>query len=81
LVQRLAGPANSGNPDPAPCSPVWLTNNLMEKVSAYDATIFERADMWWMFVNIKGHSNASSWDELHIFMPLHRSATTGARMR
>lgn len=41
--------------------------NLMQDVSAYDVTLFEHDDTWWIFVNIEDPDGASSWDELHLF--------------
>ncbi|MGC4002663.1 MAG: hypothetical protein QM811_05810 [Pirellulales bacterium] len=40
---------------------------LMNDVSAVDATLHERDGRWWMFVNLREHPGASSWDELHLF--------------
>ena len=40
---------------------------LMNDISAYDATLIELDGTWWMFVNVKEHDGASSWDELHLF--------------
>ncbi len=40
---------------------------LMENVSAYDATLFEYNDTWWLFANISEHECASTWDELCLF--------------
>ena len=40
---------------------------LMENVFAYDATLFEHNDMWWLFANIREHECASTWDELCLF--------------
>jgi hypothetical protein len=41
--------------------------NLMENISAVDATVFQYKDRWWMFVNMVENSNASTWDELFLF--------------
>jgi hypothetical protein len=39
---------------------------LMPNVLAVDATLFEYALRWWMFVNIAS-KGGSTWDELHLF--------------
>ena len=51
---------------------VWKHHaNIMEGVSAYDSTLFEKDGVWWMFANIKERDGASSWDELHLFYADH----------
>jgi hypothetical protein len=44
---------------------------LMENVSAYDATLLEHNDTWWLFANVREHEGASSWDELCLFSSDH----------
>lgn len=44
-----------------------FVHNLMEDISAYDATLVEHDNFWWMFVNIQQDPRLSSWDELFIF--------------
>jgi len=44
-----------------------LECKLMENVAAYDATLFEHNDTWWLFANIREHECASDWDELYLF--------------
>jgi len=47
---------------------VWeFECNLMENLSAYDATLFEYNNMWWLFVTVREHQGASTWDELCLF--------------
>ncbi len=41
--------------------------NLMEQVTAVDATLIFHQDKWWMFANITENEGASSWDELFLF--------------
>ena len=41
--------------------------NLMEGISAYDATLVEYQGRWWMFAGVKAREGASTWDELCIF--------------
>lgn len=41
--------------------------NLMENISAYDATLLEHNGRWWLFANVREHDGASTWDELCIF--------------
>ncbi len=40
---------------------------LMEGIAAYDATLVEHQDRWWMFAAVKAREGASTWDELCIF--------------
>jgi hypothetical protein len=42
-------------------------SNLMENISAYDATLLEHNGLWWLFANVQEHADASSWDELCLF--------------
>ncbi len=44
-----------------------FVTDLMQGISAYDATFIFHDDTWWMFVNIQSHPGASSWDELYLF--------------
>jgi len=44
-----------------------LECKLMKNVFAYDATLFEHNDTWWLFANISEHDSASTWDELCLF--------------
>jgi hypothetical protein len=44
-----------------------FVHNLMENIAAYDATFIEYDQLWWMFVNIRQHAGASTWDELCLF--------------
>lgn len=47
---------------------VWeFECRLIDNVSAYDATLFEHDDTWWLFANIREHDCASTWDELYLF--------------
>jgi hypothetical protein len=39
---------------------------LLENVSAFDATLWRKDDLWWMFVNI-AEPGADSSDELHLY--------------
>jgi hypothetical protein len=39
---------------------------LLEKVSAFDATLWKEGDRWWMFVNV-AEPGADSSDELHLY--------------
>ena len=41
--------------------------NLMENVTAVDATLYFHSNKWWMFVNLTENEGASSRDELFIF--------------
>ena len=41
--------------------------NLMEDVDAVDATLYQKDNKWWMFVNLVEHDGASSWDEMYLF--------------
>lgn len=46
----------------------WIfERNLMNGVSAYDATLFEHDSTWWLFANIREREGASDWDELSLF--------------
>jgi hypothetical protein len=40
---------------------------LMSGIYAVDSTLLEHGGRWWLFTNVKGAADASSWDELHIF--------------
>jgi hypothetical protein len=42
-------------------------STLMENISAYDVTLFDYNDTWWLFANIREHEGASTWDELCLF--------------
>jgi len=42
-------------------------SDLMQGVSAVDATLHEEQGRWWMFVNIREQEGASSLDELFLF--------------
>jgi hypothetical protein len=44
-----------------------FSHNLMENVRAYDATLFQHDDRWWMYANLREVDGVSSWDELHVF--------------
>lgn len=44
-----------------------FSHKLMDNVLAYDTTLVEHEGKWWMFVNIKQHEGASSFDELWLF--------------
>lgn len=44
-----------------------LEMTLMEDVRAYDATIFFKDDVWWLFANVSEDRRISSWDELYLF--------------
>jgi hypothetical protein len=44
-----------------------FVHNLMEGIDAYDATLFEHNNLWWMFVNVRQHEASSTWDELCLF--------------
>jgi hypothetical protein len=47
---------------------VWeFEKNIMEDVSAVDATLFQHQDKWWLFVNIAENEGASLCDELFLF--------------
>ncbi len=39
---------------------------LLENVSAFDATLWRKNDLWWMFINI-AEPGADSSDELHLY--------------
>jgi len=39
---------------------------LLRNISAYDATLWQAGDRWWMFVNV-AEPGASSSDELHLY--------------
>ncbi len=41
--------------------------NIMEDVNAVDTTLVFHNNRWWLFVNMKAHGSASSWDELFLF--------------
>jgi hypothetical protein len=41
--------------------------NLMENLSAYDATLLQHNDLWWLFANVREHKGASTSDELCLF--------------
>ena len=41
--------------------------NLMENLSAYDATLLQHNDLWWLFANVGEHQGASTCDELCLF--------------
>ena len=46
----------------------WVfSHNLMENILAYDTTLVEHDDIWWLFANVKLHEGASTWDELCLF--------------
>lgn len=46
----------------------WVfERNLMQDISAYDATLFEHDGIWWMFASIQEHEGASPSDELSLF--------------
>ena len=55
----------------------WIfEHNLMEGISAYDATLVEHDGLWWLFANVREREGASSWDELCIYCaasPLSRN--------
>jgi hypothetical protein len=40
---------------------------LISNLTAYDATIVEHNDQWWLFCTVVEHEEMSSCDELHIF--------------
>ena len=40
---------------------------LMSGIYAVDSTLLNFNGRWWLFTNVKGDAEASSWDELHIF--------------
>ena len=42
-------------------------HNLIEGINAFDATLFEHANRWWMFANVVETEGISSWDELFLF--------------
>ncbi len=42
-------------------------HDLIKNLVAADSTVVEHEDKWWLFANIKEHSGALNWDELHIF--------------
>lgn len=47
---------------------VWeFKMNLMDRVTAVDATVFYHYDRWWMFVNMVENEGASTFDELYLF--------------
>jgi hypothetical protein len=47
---------------------LWtFEHNLMDDISAYDATLVEHGGLWWLFANVRERDGASSWDELCIF--------------
>ena len=46
---------------------VEFVRNLLVGLSAYDATLVEHEGRWWMFVNVRSHDGASSWDELCLY--------------
>lgn len=51
-------------------------HNLMEDISAYDATLVEHGGLWWLFASVREPAGASSWDELCIYFadnPLSRN--------
>lgn len=52
--------------------------NLIEGISAFDATLLEHDGRWWMFANVAERAGASSWDELCIF---HADEPTSRRWR
>lgn len=41
--------------------------NLMEGVTAVDATLYCKDGRWWMFVNMSQGEGVSTWDELFLF--------------
>jgi hypothetical protein len=52
-----------------------FVHNLIDGIVAYDATLIDYDDHWWMFANVQCHEEASTWDELHLFFsdsPLSR---------
>ena len=44
-----------------------LMYSLMDDVLAFDTTLVEHDEVWWLFTNIQQHPGASSWDELYLF--------------
>lgn len=44
-----------------------FVHNLLDEIDAYDATLVEHGQLWWMFANVRQHAGASTWDELCIF--------------
>lgn len=48
-----------------------FVRTLAEDIEAYDATLIEVRDLWWMFVNVRSHPGASTWDELCLFYAEH----------
>ena len=55
---------------------VEFVYSLMERIEAYDSTIFFHDDRYWLFANIRCHPGASTWDELCVFYsesPVSRS--------
>jgi hypothetical protein len=42
-------------------------HNLMENISAYDATLVNHQSQWWLFATVRECDGASTWDELCIF--------------
>jgi hypothetical protein len=53
-----------------------FVHNLVDEIDAYDATLIEYRQLWWMFVNVRQHAGASTWDELCIFYcdsPINRN--------
>ena len=41
--------------------------DLMTDIEAFDSTIIEYNQKWWLFTNIRENTHASSWDELYVF--------------
>jgi hypothetical protein len=59
-----------------------FVHNVMEGVSAYDATMLHRDGRWWLFTTLVETEGASSWDELFVFFadsPLSREWTPHRR--
>jgi len=40
---------------------------LLDNVDAFDATLVQHDQRWWMFVNVRENPGASSWDALFLF--------------
>ncbi len=41
--------------------------DLMEGVSAVDATLYQHDGLWWMFINKGEHPSLTRWDELYLY--------------
>ena len=41
--------------------------SLIKNIQAYDSTIIQFNNKWWLFANVKEHKDASSSDELHLY--------------